>query len=183
MITMMNRILAAAAIACGLTTGAMAQSTGESYAQAQAIFGQAPETLWEDIDGEWLPMSLLAGGIDAPVDEGMIATFTDRFCGTERGGRIIEARAAGFTMTYTKPNGDTLAEWYDWFGGERYRYNVDPESYAHNVGLAGDGAAQADRLAQVWGQLPVVVNVYRPVDDVLVVVPDRGSTLILVRCP
>lgn len=180
---MIDRILAAAAVVLGLSAGAVAQPAEESYALAESVFGKTSQALLEDLDGEWLPMSLLTGGIDVPADPGMIAEFTERFCGTERGGKIIESRLAGLTMTSSRPNSDALVEWYDWVGGGKFRYNVDPEAYAAYVGIAGEGPDAGDRRAQIWAQLPSWVSLYRPGDDVLVVVPDKGGTSIFVRCP
>lgn len=176
-------VSALATIVLGLATVAVAEPTGESYALAQSVFGKPPQTLLENIDGEWLPMSLLTGGIDMPADPGLIAEFTERFCGTERGGKIIESRLAGLTMSSSRPNGDTLVEWYDWVGGGQYRYNVDPEAYAAYVGVPGEGADADDKRMQIWAQLPNWVRLYRTGDDVLVIAPDKGGTSVFVRCP
>jgi hypothetical protein len=77
---LINRLIVALMFSGGLVSGAAAQSLGETYATTQAIFGAAPSKVVADLEGKWLPLSQLAGGIEAAADPGTVSSMMRRFC-------------------------------------------------------------------------------------------------------
>ena len=178
------RALVGFGLSLALAMPAMAQ-VEEDFATANRIFGQTSAvTVLADLEGEWLPLSLLANLQGAEPAPGIIDGLMERFCGSQpsRGAVLSATGDAGFTLEM--PSGrDTLSYRFDWVTGNSFARSVDPDALFARLGidsLEGDQGAEA--RAAALAQNNQSVGVYRVSPDVLVVAAEP-STDIYGRCP
>lgn len=175
----MKSALFAISVASLMTAGVAAQTPGDDYVAAQKIFGAAPGAVLDGVDGKWLPIAQLLGGIETVADAGMVGTMMDRFCATAPLYHEITARGtAGLTLV-THKTGDSLSESYDWLAGSQFAYTVEPDAFMSFLGMED---ASDERRSLALAERPERVALFRSAPDILVMVPDRGATSILARC-
>ena len=178
--------IAAVGMACAHLADAQAGPIGEDYVAADSVFGLArPADITTGLDGNWLPLSSLAGGPGAaPVGADSIEGYVQEFCGRQTAiiARLEQTSETSFVMT-TGPEDTSVTYRLDWLGGSRFSRSFDPDALIAQLGLdRGDDEAAIDRRAQALRQAPREVDVYRTAADILVV-QSAGRAEIYGRCP
>ncbi|MDR7126358.1 hypothetical protein [Pseudotabrizicola sp. 4114] len=168
----------------GLSGPALADMEAD-FARAASIFGPVTvETVLDDIDGEWLPLSTLANLTGEAPSPGLATSLTGRICGLDpvRGSILTATGESGFTVDV--PSRDqALTYRFDWIGGAQFVRSVDAAALFSSLGLdAMKPERRLDAQAAALRSAATVTAVYRVSPDMIVVAsPDR--TEIFGRCP
>ncbi len=157
---------------------AQGQTLGEAYVDARKVFEVVdPEVIVEDLDGEWLQLSRLAGA-DASAED---VDENTSFCGDHHPAKVvIETRLEGFTVHEVSRDRE-LRVTFSWIGGSRFVRNLDPHQFYNWMGQVGD-YGDARTRATLLSHVPQQVDIYRPDSSILVIV-GNGSANIYGRCP
>jgi hypothetical protein len=186
--------LRAVAFAIALAVPAIAQAADSVADQAsrafeifagglsQPDFGTARygRVLLAGIDGKWV-------SLNGPAPGTGIETYgpdRDKFCAGRAALTLgapdpltlsVTARPveAEFTQTYTLISGSAFAE------------RTDPASYFESIGLGADkvGPEMDQRRAVALSVANGTVHIFRPSDDILVIVRSGSYPTVLARCP
>lgn len=177
------RIRLICALSCAFTMPAFAD-VEEDFALANRVFGQtSAAAVVDDIDGEWLPLSLLAntgGGEPAP---GLVSTMLERMCDSDpvRGSAIEATGDTSFTLT-APGRGPGLTYRFDWTNGAQFLRSFDPQALFVSLGIDTlEGEKGDEARANALRQTEPKVSVYRVSDDILVLATSQRAE-ILGRC-
>lgn len=177
------RISLISALSCALAMPALA-GVEEDFALANRVFGQTSATaVLDDIDGEWLPLSLLAdtgGGEPAP---GLVSSMLERMCGLDPvRGWVIEATGdTSFTLV-VPGRGPGLTYRFDWTSGAQFLRSFDPQTLFMSRGLDTlEGEKGDEARANALRQSEPHVNIHRVSADMLVMATSQRAD-ILGRC-
>ncbi|MEO6013399.1 MAG: hypothetical protein ABIQ30_07425 [Devosia sp.] len=134
----------------------------------------------KDIAGSWVRLS----GPGAKTGVETYGADSERFC---KGlGVLTLASPNPITMTLSaKPIKSEFQQIYTLIAGATFAEHTDPLGYFEAIGLGPDktGEAADQQRALALSLANQHVQLYRPSDDILVIVRDAGYPNVLARCP
>lgn len=169
---------------CALTMPATA-AMEEEFALANRVFGQtSASAALDDIDGEWLSLSLLTNAAGKEVAPGLVSSLLQRICGLDPiRGSVVEA-TGDTSFTFAVPGrGSGVTYRFDWMNGTQFLRSFDPQTLFTSIGLDTLKGEDGDKArTNAIRQTEPVVDVYRVSADILVLATSQ-RTEILGRCP
>ncbi|KKB07239.1 hypothetical protein VE26_10520 [Devosia chinhatensis] len=157
----------------------------DDFAEANRIFGQvSADSVVEDIEGEWLPLSVLSNAQGTDPDPGLINSLIERICGNDpvRGALMTALDGTSFEMVAANSGGELVYR-FDWIAGSQFHRNVDPEAlfrvFKFDTMEGENGVAMRARALE---QNSSRVDLFRVSPDLLAMVTP-GRAELFGRCP
>ena len=180
----MMRLKLAAALTFGLIVPAYADIDAD-FTMANRIFGQvAPNATISDIDGEWLPLTLLSNVKGEDPEPGIAASLLERICGNDpvRGAVFTSLDDASFEMTAPNSRGE-LTYRFDWVSGSQFYRSFDPAAlFSLRKFDAIEGERGVEMRARTLQAATSQINIYRISPDLLALA-EPGHVELFGRCP
>lgn len=160
---------------------AAANAAGDEYVGLHAaLMYDHPEEVLADTGGEWLPLSLLAGGPGSTPTAQEIDGYLDSFCGHEPVRGYLLTANGSTSLSVTRFSRDqSFTYTLHWTGGTRFMRTFDVAAY---LGFLGLERMSEDDVARHLGAIPMEADLFRPAPDLLVIT-GGGRPEILGRCP
>ncbi|SMQ61710.1 hypothetical protein SAMN06295905_0560 [Devosia lucknowensis] len=178
------RLKIAALIALLLAAPAHAQ-VEQDFALANKVFGQLSATAVTDgIDGEWLPLTVLANLRGGDPDPGLIDSLLERICGNDpiRGAVFTAIDDTSFEMLGANTRGEMRYR-FDWIDGAEFYRSFDPAQLFSVLKFdAIEGESGVKMRADAMDAYSGTVHFYRVSPDVLTMVSKHGAE-VYGRCP
>lgn len=172
------------ALTLAITAPAQAQ-IDDDFTAANRIFGQTnPASIISDVDGEWLPLGVLANLKGEDPDPGLATDLLNRICGNDpvRGAVITALDEASFEMVADN-SGGALVYRFDWVTGSQFYRSFDPASLFSRLGYDKmEGERGLDMRARALQFRSSEVHIYRMSED-LFVIAEPQHVEFYGRCP
>lgn len=157
----------------------------DDFAMANRILGQpSAASVIDDIEGEWLPLTVLSNLNGADPDPGLITSLLERICGNDpvRGAIFTAIDAGSFEMAEANTAGELVSR-FDWIRGAQFYRSFDPETlFSIRRFDTMDGERAIEMRASTLESRPSLVNFYRVSPDLLAMVSGQ-QVEIFGRCP